>query len=416
MKRNFLVALGLLVCLTFFVLPGRLCAQAAADTDELPGAAAVADEVMADVFARFEEPLPKAADSQKPIADGKTGKEAAKAETAEEKAAREAAANETPEQKAEREAAEAAEAEKLANETAEEKAAREEREKLLANETPEEKTVREAKEAAEAAANTIEFTEEQVAYLEEQVAVKTAEFNAKLSAAETKVAELTAQLQTASAKPGPVPANIPAVFMVDSMDKIVEEQTRLNTFKDWALEHWDGFEATKEGEKSFTKEQIRSAYAGVEKQLTQVLPAAAQTLRAREQYEPQVKLAYPELMDPKTPEFKVMMTFLNAAPNLRLFPNFKLLIGDAIAGEKARLAKNKSKSVIAPSGKKVVTVVKKLAPKLPVGARSGPQSQAALEQRRASMAKAQKGVADVKGFVAGGASHASLVDTVAKML
>ena len=409
MRRNF--CLTILTILTCLIFPQtRVFAQAATAEDLPKGASVVEDpELMASVFERFGGKAPEAPHPN-PLPKGEG------TETAEE-AAEAAAKTETPEQKAEREAAEAAAAEALANETEEEKAARIAREELLAKETPEEKTAREAKEAEDLAkAGTIEFSEEQIAYLEEQVAEKTKEFNDKLTAVETKLAEAEAKLTAAGKSAAPIPATIHPLFLVDDLAKVQERASQLQTFKEWAMANFDGYEATKEGEASYTKEQVRATLAQVEKELATVIPAAVRNLQTRAQYEPVLKAAYPALTDPKSPDYAVMQGFINNNPGIKLFPDYKILVGDALAGEKARLAKNKTKAAATSPGKRTITVVKKLAPKLPIGARSGPQSEALARQRAISASKGGKGVADVAGFVKKGASHDALIETVAGML
>lgn len=400
-----------------------------AEAETLPGSAVpVSEDVMADVFTRFGAKAPTA---PKEGSKGAAGTETAKKEEESDAIAK---AKETPAAGAGEEPEDLAALQNTA--TSLEAAAKELEAKVLAE--PENAAVKEAAEEARAAATaaaekvqaqedaeagitTLELTPEQDTYLQQEVAsqVETAtqELTARLAAAEAARAELETKVQTLGARPAAMPQGIHPLFMTDNPAEIAQRKQDLGTFKRWCQKNWDGYEAASEKEKSFTKEEIREAFGNVEQELTEVLPAVEQRFAMRARIDPVAKELFPALFDARSNEHKLMQQFLQSCPNIRLIPNYKILIGDALAGEAMRLAKAKAQGAAGRGtkaevvkGKTIIRVAVKRAPAVPVGShpgRNGPLSQA---PRRA------KGAADVKGFVKAGATHAALVDVVSQFL
>jgi hypothetical protein len=426
--RLWAAVLSVLALLSYYPPSLRAAAASAATAateeaeDTVPGAAReVPDDTMNDVFARFgvkapegTKPLPpKGTEGAKETAKGKSEEElAAEAEaTAKEEGRRKKEETTTTGTAEElRTAATEAEAALAADpESAELKAAAEE--------------ARTAATAASAKADeaegvvTLELSAEQESYLKQEVEARTSELSIKLAAAETKVAELETQVQTLGVKRLPIPAGIHPLFLTDEANDFAKRTQELTEFKAWALENWDGFEAPEGSkEKSFTKEEVRRSYASVENELTTILPAAQQRLQLRQAWTPVVQKTYPELLDARHPHSKVVAGILQACPNLRLIPNYMILIGDSLAGEKLRMDKAKAvkagagaKATVSSNGKTIIRVAKKPAPSVPVGARpgrTGPSDR--------TPAKLAKGAADVAGFVKGGGTRDALLKTVAQ--
>lgn len=271
----------------------------------------------------------------------------------------------------------------------------------------------------EAEEREIEVTQEQLEYIQQEVTAKTKDLNEQLTAAQAKVADLEAKV-SASGQPGPVlPRQLHPLLVADDNQAIREHQAKLENAKTWALEHWDGTEASADGKTpAYSKEEVRQLYANCEREL-KVIPLAQQNFAARQQWDTPAKQAYPELFNAQSADHKAMQAFLQVCPQIKLFPSFKVLIGDALRGERIRLAEAKagaaSSGAAGPAAAsrgapKPTTAVKvKLAPKAPVGAKPGP---AAAGTRQAKA----KGVPDVGRFVKSGANRESLVATVAAML
>ncbi len=101
----------------------------------------------------------------------------------------------------------------------------------------------------------------------------------------------------------------------------------------------------------FAAQQVREKYANLRREREDILPRARQLIAARAAYRPVVQEHYPAMFDQKTPEYQLLQNLIREQPALRLFPNLEVIVGDAIEGEKLRIAKIKAKrGSAAPSG------------------------------------------------------------------
>lgn len=261
-----------------------------------------------------------------------------------------AAGTETAEQKAEREALETEEARitALVAETgktkeeiqAEETSAAEAEEARIAELIATTGKTREEILAEEATAGTApEFTAEQQTWLDEQnAAVQT-----ELTEAKAKIDELQAAVDGADNQPLAI-ANVHPLFLIDDPTKFAEYVAGLNQFEKWALANWDGIEAVEAAngqpaQPAYTAAQVRARYAQVKEIKENIVPAAREAQAARKQFEGAARRQYPELFDAKRPESKVAANLLKIAPGLKaVIPNIYTVIGDALRGEKIRVA------------------------------------------------------------------------------
>lgn len=166
------------------------------------------------------------------------------------------------------------------------------------------------------------------------------------------------------------------VFMLNDDAKLAQREQEIMEFERWAAVNWDGTEeipasGDKPAVRAFTKEEVRARHAELQQERQTLIPRARQVLAAQRQYDAQAAEIYPELKDTKSEMSTTVNNILQRAPGLAaLFPNVRIIIADAIAGEKARLAKAKATSGAAKGLKlKVGTSASKVAPKLPMGAR-----------------------------------------------
>lgn len=112
----------------------------------------------------------------------------------------------------------------------------------------------------------------------------------------------------------------------------------------WCERHPNGHEATTPEERSYTAEEIREIRLQVREERERMLPRAREAVRARKQYEPIVRAAYPELEDPRSEAGQELARLLRQAPGLRALPDYRLWVGDALAGRKAREALKQSEA------------------------------------------------------------------------
>lgn len=266
----------------------------------------------------------------------------------------------------------------LAEETAASELATQERETLiearmaekeLSREDAEAEILAEETAAADDSVQTPELSAEAKTWVDEQLAAKDAEFTTlkqQHEEATARVTELEQQLEAGNAQPLAV-APIDPLFLIDDPAQLEAQAGELRNFEKWALENWDGVEpveASADGKvkahPGYTKEQIRQRYAQIKEVRETFLPEARKFMATRQAHEAQARKVYPALFDPKKPEYKVAGNLLKLAPGLKaVIPNIHIVIGDALRGERIRVAEEKARA----KGKTAVAA--KAAPKVP---------------------------------------------------
>jgi chemotaxis protein histidine kinase CheA len=335
------------------------------------GAVNVDDAVMDVVFDKLGLPAE--------LRGEKAAPSSAKSATEGKKDAKETEGQETEEQKAEREAQAAKDAkdQKAAEGAAPERAEAEEQmtawQKQILGLTDkigeaegEEKTrleqeLTEAQEQCELWENKVkdlgptleepEFSPEQKEWVEslaEGHEATVTELKGKLEEATAKAQDLETRLAKAGDTPIAV-APLHPLFLVDDAGKIAEFEQHVAAFEAWAIKNWDGTEekTNAEGkvlEQGYTKEQVRERYTQVKELREKIVPAARETLKVRAEQTALARKSYPELFDAKRTEHKLAEELLRQVPGLKVvFPNIYVVIGDALAGERLRLEREKTK-------------------------------------------------------------------------
>jgi hypothetical protein len=320
------------------------------------------------------EDKPKTADDQ----------QAAETAEAELKARAEAAGKTVDELRAEEEQAATAETERLTAKAAE------------LGKTVEEVQALEAEEAAQSAPP--ELNAEQTEYVHALVAQHEETLNAekaRADQAEAKARELEGQLQNTKRPPVQV-MGIHPMFLANNEAEINQAEQQFAEFEKWALANWDGSQAVEaRGDQpampAFTAEQVRARYAEVKEQRAKLVPAAKQALQVRAQIEANAKAIYPALFDSARPESKVVSGYLSNYPELRaIIPNFHIVAGDAIVGEKLRgvLLDPKHKANAAAAALlNAVPELKNLLAAKPAAATAGPGAKPGLKLPPKPLAK-----------------------------
>lgn len=292
---------------------------------------------------------------------------------------------------------------------AEEKAAADEEARIAAKIEETGKTREDilAEEAAGAGDQTEpEFTEEQRAWLDQQAEASTAELTEakeKLEAAEAKVLELEQQVAAGSDTPVAI-ADVHPFFLLDDPAKLLEEDAKLAAFEKWALKNWNGTqEIPAEGNRpavpAYTGEQVRERYAAIQQLRKELIPAARQSIADRKKHEDVARKLYPELFDAKRPEYKTAQNLLRLAPGLKaVIPNVYTVIGDALRGEKIRLAEEKARAAKRPVGKTTP------APTVPARPAPGGATRTAT-----AAAKPKGSDVDVQKFMDAGGDRSALI-------
>lgn len=193
-----------------------------------------------------------------------------------------------------------------------------------------------------------EFSAEQKPFVD-KLQADLAAAQAEAQSHSKRVEELTAEVTSLKQAAPPAAAPIHPLLLTDNPAEIDNWERGVEDFIAWGRQHWDGSDAEPaQGDKpavpAYSAAQIRERVTFYEQQLRKLVPAArqAQTMRAA-QHSEAVK-AYPVLGDPKSGESQIAAGVLKAYPFLKAIPNFMLIIGDAIRGEKVREAEAKAKT------------------------------------------------------------------------
>jgi ferritin-like protein len=189
--------------------------------------------------------------------------------------------------------------------------------------------------------------EQYVTTLEQGHKAALVEVNGKLEAEAAKVKELETRLQQAGTQPHQI-APIDPLFLAENATEIDKADQAIAQFEKWALKNWDGTEEVTDAKgkvtPAFSKEDIRERYAQLKEVRDRVVPEARQALKNRAAHNEEAKKIYPELFNEKREEYGVAQNILRAAPGLKaIIPNIMVVIGDALVGERIRLAKEKAK-------------------------------------------------------------------------
>lgn len=205
-----------------------------------------------------------------------------------------------------------------------------------------------------------------------------AKLKTDLDAANAEKTRLETELKQKGPQTAVSVAQMHPVFTLDA-GQLAQRERECMDFERWAMEHWDGVEETAaEGDKpaqpAVPASVVRKRYSELQQERQTWIPRARAVLEQQRQQDALAFAAYPALKDAKSAESQLVETILKRAPGLAaIFPNARMIIADAIEGERARMAKAKtSKTGTNGSGLKLkVGNGAKVAPKLPMSAKPG---------------------------------------------
>ncbi len=168
-----------------------------------------------------------------------------------------------------------------------------------------------------------------------------------------EIRQLRAQATTAPA--ATARAQLPAeaeVLQASSPAELAALRQKFEELEDLATAHADGYEVPgkKEGDEPtiYTREQMAQIRVNARKAL-RLIPARAQSLQVTLQHEAAAHQFYTGFNDPESDESRAAQFIVQTVPELRRLPSWKQIIGDAIVGERLRLAK--ASAAAAPNAK-----------------------------------------------------------------
>jgi len=229
---------------------------------------------------------------------------------------------------------------------------------------------------------------DEVAQLRQQVADLAQKLAAAAPAAASPQPEIRAPQSHGSA--------VEEIAAAETPGELLRLQDKFQQFEDFAADNPEGAElppATPDGEpRVYTAEQVRSLGRAARAAL-RAIPRQAQYLQQRAQLDAVADKAYPEFADPKSDHARAYATYrLN--PALRALPYLKLIVGDALAGMRARADKEKAAAGDGRPGAKFAPVARRPVPALPSGSARKP---APLTNKQARQAAVNKRLAASNG-------------------
>jgi hypothetical protein len=183
--------------------------------------------------------------------------------------------------------------------------------------------------------------------------------------------ELKAQLE--GAHPVLPPTLEDPLSNCNHAQEVIDRVQAMGEVRDWCVRNWDGGEyETKDGQtKELSASEVRERYVRSSAIVEKYGPARIQFLELRRQYDAVAREIYPALFDANSQESQVANAFLRQNPGIARLPQYVLIIGDALAGQRIREEKLKARQ--GAPGKKPTSgqVVTKMAPRpiRPAGAK-----------------------------------------------
>ena len=153
-----------------------------------------------------------------------------------------------------------------------------------------------------------------------------------------KVTELEAKVQNL-APLAPTPDS--PLADVDSIQALDQRLAAAQRVKLWALEHLDGGEVEDGKGSSYMMagDAVKRLLSQSEGLLTQHGPQRRQYLQARTNFEAEARAFYPDLYKAGTELNNTLLQWTKIFPEVRKFPDYQIIIADALIGQKVRLAK-----------------------------------------------------------------------------
>lgn len=194
--------------------------------------------------------------------------------------------------------------------------------------------------------------------------------------AQEKIAELEGQLNelrnAPRAEAEPVaPASANPFQHVTSAVELQREEASAENVIEWCDANDDGAVVKQADgtEREYTSKEVRDVRRSAEKAIRKYIPSQHEYIKAREHYDQQAVAIYPWWKDKSTAEYQHASNIMRVFPEVGRFPDYKLSIGDFVAGFKARSAQAKT-AVVLKKAPAQPTATSRPAPVEPTKARS----------------------------------------------
>lgn len=128
-----------------------------------------------------------------------------------------------------------------------------------------------------------------------------------------------------------------SVLQAETPDQIAQLRATAEKLEDWAELNRDGVEADPENpqSKSYSAQEVAQVRINARQKLREIEAREKQLEHVRGYHQAAAQL-YPGFTDPDSQERRSEAWILQQVPELRRLPNYRLIIGDALAGERSR--------------------------------------------------------------------------------
>lgn len=138
-------------------------------------------------------------------------------------------------------------------------------------------------------------------------------------------------------------ANLPMdvqILEAETPEQIADLREQAEKLEEWAIRHHAGKEADPDrpDDRSYSSEEVAQVRVTAKKQL-RALEAREKQLEHQQRFNAAAAQLYPGFSDPDSQESQGLRYILQHVPELRRLPNYRVIIGDALAGERARMQK-----------------------------------------------------------------------------
>jgi hypothetical protein len=171
------------------------------------------------------------------------------------------------------------------------------------------------------------------------------EFEESVSSLQQENAKLKTQLE---AGPPPAPTPEDPLGGVLTYQELEERLAGAKVTRDWAWQNLDGGLVQTDKESGTTRElsgqEVKQLLSLSERMIEEHIPRRKAYLDARIDFDRQADTYYPDLKKPESILSRTLAAWVKAAPEVTRFPDFRLIIADALVGQKLRMSRLATKT------------------------------------------------------------------------
>jgi hypothetical protein len=172
--------------------------------------------------------------------------------------------------------------------------------------------------------------------------------------AEASLREAEERLERHASSAAAVSAGVPKVMLAESEAAIDARESQLERFVEntegWLDEH-DADDTLEEDGRTYSYNQVKGFLRVAKKELTRDVPKARDLLKKRLASRSEAERKYPEMFKPGTVEYREFRALAEEMPEIRVKPDWRLLICRMVAGKKLEEGKKPDKKPVIPPPK-----------------------------------------------------------------